>query len=305
MTRHARQHQDDLTAAGPPPSAQTVQPPQLHLPQFEGALELLLHLIERRELEITAISVAAVAEQFVEWTTNLAGGTPALMVDLLAMAARLVLIKSRALLPQPVAAIEASGNELDDAELLAEQLREYRQVRAMALVLTRHQQQGRRAYPRSPEARSPLRPAIPLIPMSLDELTRVICRRLLELPATPTAIVMTPAISLPERIAAIEGSLSQTGRTSLARLLADVVARAEIIVTFIALLELLRRRRINILQPTLFGDIEIVATEPATAGSEREAAEREAPEMPPEPAGRLGPPPGRRPEPPAHRGAHG
>lgn len=229
---------------------------QLRLPQFEGPLDVLLHLIERRELEVTAISVAAVADQFLAHVAALEQTSPATLADFVSVAARLVLIKSRALLPQPPRAGE-EVEAVDDAALLAQQLAEYRQARATALALAERQRAGLRAYERPAAPRPAHAEPPPLAPVSLADLTRAVRRRLLELPAEVVPLPAPRAVSLPEMVARVETVLAAEGRTCLSTLLWEATSRPEVIVTFIALLELIRRRRIVVSQRILFGEIEI------------------------------------------------
>jgi segregation and condensation protein A len=230
---------------------------QLRLPQFEGPLEVLLLLIEKRELEVTAISLAAVADQFLAHVAALETADADLLAEFVAVAARLVLIKSRALLPRPPAA-EAGADEVDDAEALARQLAAYREARATALALAERHAAGQRAYARPPQPAPARREPPPLAPVSLDDLTRAVRRRLLSLPAEPASASLPPVVSLAEKVAHIEALLERDGRSSLTALLDLATGRDEVIVTFIGLLELIRRRRIVARQAILFGDIEIL-----------------------------------------------
>jgi segregation and condensation protein A len=231
---------------------------QLRLPQFEGPLEVLLLLIEKRELEVTAISLATVADQFLAHVATLATADADLLAEFVALAARLVLIKSRALLPRPPQLAE-NADDVDDAEALARQLAAYRAARAAALALAERHQAGQRAYARPPQPPPARAEPLPLAPVSLDDLARAVRRRLLSLPAEPEPAALPPVVSLADKIAQIEAILERAGRTSLTALLDLAAGRAEAIVTFIGLLELVRRRRIVAEQAILFGEIEIRA----------------------------------------------
>ncbi|MEW5988694.1 MAG: segregation/condensation protein A, partial [Chloroflexota bacterium] len=76
---------------------------KIELPVFSGPLDLLLHLIERQELDVTAISLAQVTEQYLQQVEEMKGNRTHSLMDFLVIGARLVLIKSRALLPRPPA----------------------------------------------------------------------------------------------------------------------------------------------------------------------------------------------------------
>src|ERR1051326_4159807 len=96
-------------------------PYTIHLSFFEGPLDLLLHLIERRQMEITAISLVAVTDQFLEYVRNWQEEEPpmARLAEFITIGAKLLFIKSRSLLPQPPSENEAS--ELDEAMAEAEE----------------------------------------------------------------------------------------------------------------------------------------------------------------------------------------
>ncbi|MBX6342262.1 MAG: segregation/condensation protein A, partial [Thermomicrobiaceae bacterium] len=96
---------------------------QLRLPTFEGPLDVLLRLIERNQLAITDVSLVAVTDQFLAYMASLADAPPELLAEFTAVAARLLALKSRSLLPAP----PAPETEEADADL-AEQLIAYQAV---------------------------------------------------------------------------------------------------------------------------------------------------------------------------------
>src|SRR5579859_26145 len=96
----------------------------VQLPAFEGPLDLLLRLIERQELDITTIALAQVADQYLAQVRAMPSPDPAALSAFLVMAARLLLIKSRALLPRPAPASTAN-ERLDEGAELVQQLRDY------------------------------------------------------------------------------------------------------------------------------------------------------------------------------------
>src|SRR5215469_16304063 len=109
---------------------QTVDEPApwaVHLPGFDGPLDLLLHLIERNQLEITAISLVAVTDQFIAYLRTWDEPPMPRLAEFITMAARLLLIKSRSLLPrQPRQPDDEDPDPLDDAEELRRHLLEYK-----------------------------------------------------------------------------------------------------------------------------------------------------------------------------------
>src|SRR5690242_2391138 len=104
------------------------------LPAFEGPLDLLLRLIEREELDITTIALAHVADAYLAHVRAMATPDPAALSAFLVIAAKLLLIKSRALLPRPQAP-RGPDEPFDEAEDLARQLREYQRYKQAAALL--------------------------------------------------------------------------------------------------------------------------------------------------------------------------
>src|SRR5215212_4635661 len=100
----------------------------VRLPDFEGPLDVLLRLIEKRELEISKVALAAVADQFLAYVNQLRQPEPQVLASFLVVAAKLLYIKSLALLPQPVVAPPATADEEDVAAELVQRLEEYRAV---------------------------------------------------------------------------------------------------------------------------------------------------------------------------------
>ena len=121
--------------------------PKYHidLPVFSGPLDLLLHLIERREFDITTLSLVEVTEQYLAQVEKLKEDRIEQLIDFIVVGARLVQIKSRALLPQtPV--LPADEEEEDPAEALIRQLRQYKQFKEAASWLKAREEAGLRAY---------------------------------------------------------------------------------------------------------------------------------------------------------------
>ncbi len=119
---------------------------QIHLPVFEGPLDLLLQLIEREKLDISVVTIASVTDQFLAYVRQLEEVQPNILADFLVMAARLVWIKSRILLPQPSQGDEEE--EEDPAEALARQLKEYKRFKDAAKMLREIEERGFHTYSR-------------------------------------------------------------------------------------------------------------------------------------------------------------
>lgn len=225
----------------------------VRLPVFEGPLDLLLHLIEGRELDITKVSLAEVTDQYLEYISQLDQLEPEKLADFLVIAAKLLLIKSRMLLPQPPA--EPDDEEEDVGDELVRRLIEYRRFKSAAQQLRFREEQGLRAHVRLVPPPHPER-TVSLESVSLDALLEAVRQAMVSQTASSADEVIAPVqISLPEKIAHLESLLTQHGHFSFNRVLEQATSRMEIIVTFLALLQLMKRRRVLVEQRKLFGDI--------------------------------------------------
>lgn len=231
----------------------------IQLAGFEGPLDLLLKLIEREELDITAIALAQVADQYLAYVRALQTPDPASLSAFLVMAAKLLLIKSRALLPRPVPPRDLD-TALDEGVELARQLREYQRYKQAATLLRTWAEQGRRTYVRVAPPPQPVAAANEKLDVTLNQMIAAVQRRMqLLLPLdAPTVPLPTPKIvTVPEVIARIQQRLRVQAWFGFEDLLSLTVQRVEVVVTLWAVLELLKRRVIVVDQTELFGSIMI------------------------------------------------
>lgn len=241
------------------------RPYQVRLPIFEGPLDLLLHLIEREELDITKVSLAQVTDQYLEYIGLLEELNAEILADFLVIAAKLLLIKSEMLLPRPPRA-PGEEEEEDIGEELARQLIEYRRFKEAALGLKQREEMGLRTYVRVAPLPKLERP-LDLEDVSLADLVEAVRRALDLRPPTPSVSNMvTPVtITVAEKMALIEERLESHRRVSFNRLLDQAASRLEIIVTFLAVLELIKLKGIVVQQERLFGEIVIFGKPPDQA----------------------------------------
>jgi segregation and condensation protein A len=235
-----------------PASRYTVQ-----LPIFAGPLDLLLQLIEREELDITKVALAQVTDQFLGYLKILESLNLGDIADFLVIAARLILIKSEALLPRPV---ERAPDEPDPADELARQLLAYKRYKEIAGTLHDREKAGRRTYLRlapPPKVEARLDPR-GLTPLALIEALRRALALAPDKPALGT-VVTPPTVTIRDQIRLIARTLRASPRISFQKLLVDATTRMEILVTFLAVLELIKRRKIEARQEQLFGEIELLS----------------------------------------------
>jgi len=243
-----------MTAPAPGNPAYTVQ-----LPVYAGPLDLLLQLIERNELDITKVALAQVTDQFLAYIKVLEPLHIADIADFLVVAARLVLIKSEALLPRPV---ERQPGEEDPGEELARQLLAYKRYKEIAETLRERDADGLRTYlrlapPPKVETRLDLSSVTPL------DLLEAVRRALAVTPDKPSlgTVVAPPKVTIRDQIRMIARSLhaAPNGRIVFQRVLENATSRMEIVVTFLAVLELIKRRKIEARQEQMFGEIELLS----------------------------------------------
>lgn len=225
------------------------------LPIFDGPIGLLLHLIEREELEITDVSLVAITEQYLRAIESMREIEPEALADFLVVAARLLYIKSRMLLPQP----EEEEEEEEQGEALVQQLLDYRRYREAAGELRLRASIGMRTAARV--APPQLERRMDLSALTIEGLAAAARKALLALPDSPAApTVRAYAITVAERIEAIRERIrSQANgrgrRLAFSGLLSESRSRLEIVVTFLAVLELVKRREIAAEQEETFGEI--------------------------------------------------
>lgn len=223
-------------------------------PAFSGPLDALLRLIERRELDITVVSLAQIADEYLAQVRAMDAPDPQALAEFLVIAARLLLLKSRALLPQPAAGVERLS-EHGEAEELAEQLREYQRYKQAAAVLRAWEAQTRRCFVR---VTPPLVVAPAPVEGTVAELLAAVQRRLqLRQPRDePTVPLPAPKLlTIADASATIRMRLRQSQWVNFTELLPGDADRMVVLVTFWATLELLKRREVVAEQETLFGPI--------------------------------------------------
>ncbi len=235
---------------------------EVSLEVFSGPLDLLLHLIEQQQLDITTVSLARVTDQYLAYLRVVEERSPDELADFVSIAARLLLIKSRALLPSPEALDDEA--EEDVGEDLVRQLREYRRFKKIAESLSERDKQGLHTYLRTlPTSRIvQLTPRLDLEGTSLDNLIAALRDMLAEEAIEGDDLNVVPyRVTISQRIEHIRGFL-QGGRTAtFAELVAESRSRLEVIVTLLAVLEMVRSGRATAWQEGLFGTISIKAIE--------------------------------------------
>jgi segregation and condensation protein A len=235
---------------------------------YEGPLDLLLDLIERAELDITSVSLATVTDQYLTSIKELEQLNADELSAFLVIAAKLLQIKSEALLPRPP--VRAPGEE-DIARSLVDQLKLYKRFKEIGSWLNERQEANLRTFLRvAPPPK--VEPKLDLSNITLERLVvaaqEAFAKERIKQPLG--VIIAPPRITIREKIDLITRTMNETGRSTFRALLDEGASRLEVVVTFLAMLELVKRYRIQARQEGLFSDIEIDRSEDWTEDEEIE-----------------------------------
>lgn len=241
----------------------------IQLPVYEGPLDLLLELIERAELDITKVALASVTDQYIAYLHQAPELELSDLASFLVIAAKLLQIKSEALLPL---APTREADEEDPGEALAEQLIAYKMYKGVAGHLRERQTSGWHTYLRlAPPPK--VEPQLDLTGLDIDDLYRAMAEVLASTPSGPSLdeVVAAPRVRIRDQIRLIFEIMRRAGKASFQRLLRGSRSRLEIVVSFLAVLELIKLRRITAQQDELFGDIELLPGENWRGGSQEDS----------------------------------
>ncbi|MFA5993766.1 MAG: segregation/condensation protein A [Parcubacteria group bacterium] len=222
--------------------------------KFEGPMELLLELIEKEKLNITELSLAHVANQYLEYIRQEEGIKLEHLAEFLAVAAKLILIKSRALLPM----LEFTEEEEAEIKDLAKQLEEYKKFKEASLVLGNMSEMGRISYER-PNFVGVQTVFYPPEDINVYDFRKYFQLVLQEIPIIEKLDEETvrEVITLEEKINDLHNTLRQRVEMSFAELTHDAVDKIDVILSFLAMLEMVKQRIIDVEQGELFQEIRL------------------------------------------------
>lgn len=239
-------------------SVSVIQGYQLRLPIFEGPLDVLLRLIERNQLEITDVSLVEVTDQFLNYVASMSETAPGVLAEFTQIASRLLLLKSRSLLPST----KTQDDEEPEPDDLTQQLLAYKAVRDAAVMLEERQKQGLNAFRRPPTAEDWGETSESLLPMPAAALVNALKRCVRRQTPEPDSFQPRPVISLADMTRRIVDRLRPGGRTRFTALLSGQPDRHEYVAGFVALLTLWKQRSIEVWQREHFGEIEVEPSGP-------------------------------------------
>lgn len=227
---------------------------QVKQEKFEGPLELLLNLIEKEEVDISEISLAKVTDDYIRYVRSLEKIDPEALAEFLVVAAELMLIKSRSLLPQ----LELSKEEKFSIEELEGRLKEYKRIRDLARELKKIEVRRMQIFTR--EAYWGMEPVFyPPRKVTLNAIRDIFFEFLKSLPKIEKLAEekLRRIISLEEKINNIRDFLLHTVEKKFSEIIKGAKGKVEVIVSFLAILELAREKFVELHQEKPFEDIRI------------------------------------------------
>lgn len=228
---------------------------KVQTPVYEGPLDLLLNLIEHAELDITTVSLATVTDQYLSHINSLEQISADEISAFLVIAAKLIQIKSEALLPRPP--VREAGEE-DTGQALVDQLKLYKRFKEIGGWLSAREQANLRTYLRvAPPPK--FEPKLDLSNITLEKLVaaaeEVFGREKAKKPLA--SVIAAPRVTIREKIDMITRMMKEVQHASFHSLIKGSTSRLEVVVTFLAMLELIKRYRVQARQEGLFSDIEL------------------------------------------------
>lgn len=227
---------------------------QIKLEQFEGPMDLLLQMTEDQQLDITRLSLAKIADQYLEYIANAQNITLGHLADFLSIASRLILIKSKALLPL----LEFTEEEEAEIKDLEYQLAEYKKFKEAAKNISNLYNGPKESFSREEF----LGRSVVFFPpenITANDLAKTFSKILGEIPILEKLEeeIVREVITLEEKIIHLQNTLREKVQTSFSELVANAKDKIEIVISFLAMLELIKQKLIHVEQGELFSEIKL------------------------------------------------
>ena len=236
-------------------------PYKVTLQAFEGPLDLLLHLIREQQIDIYDIPIAKVTEQYLAYLHLMEQLDLDIAGEWLVMAATLIEIKSRMLLPQDAGGEESQDEQADPRLELVERLIEYEKFKSAAEHFREREEERAKVFVRgSGELDFDLKPLLSLEDITAADLLAALQRILADVSEENVTTVQRRKITVRMRMREIWRRLAEGScPVKFEELFDDVATRIEVVITFLALLELVSMRRARVRQKSTFAPILISA----------------------------------------------
>jgi segregation and condensation protein A len=234
---------------------------KIKLEVFEGPLDLLLYLIKKEEVDIYDIPIERITNQYMEYLSLMQLLNLEVAGEFLVMAATLMYIKSRMLLPVDQQVTDAEAEEGEDPRWeLIRQLVEYKKFKEAALQLAQREEDQSNLYTRQgPDTGIKVDKDAPLAEVNIFDLISAFNEVLKRANAREEfREIVEERFTVSDKIEEILYNLRERPELRFVELFADTASRAEVVVTFLALLELIRLKRLRVRQEAAFGDILVV-----------------------------------------------
>lgn len=244
---------------------------EFKLQVFEGPLDLLLHLIEKNKIDIYDIPIVEITDQYLEYVNQMPKEDLDMASEFLLMAATLIDIKSRMLLPKEV---DEEGNEIDPRAELVEKLVEYKMYKHAAQELRDMQvYAGKSLYKEEtlPKEVKKYRQPVDLDKLlkdvdlsKLNEIFQMVLKRQVDKidpVRSKFGKIEMEEVSLPEKIDFVSHTIKTKKKCSFKQLLETASSKIEVVVSFLAILELIKVGEIEVTQENTFDDIYITSIE--------------------------------------------
>ena len=229
---------------------------KIDTPVYQGPLDLLLQLIESAELDITTLALAQVTNQYLKHLEKLQDLPPDEISAFLVIAAQLIHIKSEALLPQQISDRE---EEIDIGNELARQLIAYKRYKEIADLLADRKDHGYQTFIRLSSSQLEINDQLDLGEFGISDLfnlaTRIFQKEIDK--KSISTVVERPKISIKDKINQISERFKDTDQITFRELLGKEYSRLDIVISFLALLELIKGNFIKVIQEEIFEDIKI------------------------------------------------
>jgi segregation and condensation protein A len=227
----------------------------IRLEAFEGPLDLLLHLIKKEEVDIWNIPIARITEQYLEYIQLLKDLNINLAGEWLMMAATLIYIKSRMLVPQEPKSEDPAGDADDPRQELVYQLLEHQKFKNAAEMLYTREEIENSVWNRPPE--EILEDGSEVVAVSLFDLLRAFHEVVLRFEAQRTMEVAQEEVSVEQKIVDIRKRFLVHDKLLFSSFFAEARSKKHLIALFLALLELVRLKEIWLYQKKAFEEIHI------------------------------------------------
>lgn len=234
---------------------------KIQLENFEGPLDLLLYFIRRDEIDIYDIPIARITREFMETLDLMQRMNLTVAGEFIFMAATLMRIKAKMMIPRP----DSDDQEFEDPRLdLVQRLLEYQRFKEAADLLAEIDTVRSQYFPRAMTADIPAgseSAEVYLRDVSLYDIARVFKNAMERMPVIQSYELHRESVRLDDQKTLILKGFNLEGRQTFSGLIAQLKSKLELVVTFLALLDLMRAHHVTVIQSEIYGEMELILIE--------------------------------------------